>query len=158
MRRRAEQSEIRQDIEFFKEPPTFAEIKDALRSVRESHLDIVRLAALMDNLAIYHQFRVESVGKDYRGHTSGIRKFLSKDGYLRSRYDTLMRYRRLGAAIRKAAGVPDETNLLWGLVPTFPTDETDDLYWHEAEWQTLHDLYASLKGMNFKQINDKLKG
>lgn len=45
-----------------------------------------------------------------------------------------------------------------GLVPTLPTDEHDDLYWYENEWQTLHDLYASFKGMNFKEINNKLKG
>ena len=68
-----------------------------------------------------------------------------------------MRYKKLGQLLREISGIPIEANLLWGLVQTFPTDETDDLYWHEAEWQTLHDLYASFEGMNFKEIENKIR-
>ena len=146
------------ELTMFKDPPSCEEVKDALRDVSTGHLAIIRLAALMDNLSLCEGRRVTSTGgRDYRGQTSGIKAFLRRDGYLYSRYSCLMRYKKLGQLLRNRSGIPIEANLLWGLVPSFPTDENDDLYWHEAEWQTLHDLYASFEGMNFKQINDKLK-
>lgn len=155
-RRRMQQSQDRCGIELFKDPPTLAELKDALRSVRKSHLDIIRLAALMDNLGIYYQFRVESGKEDWRGHTSGIRKFLAKDGYLSSRYDTLMRYKRLGDSLRDAAEVDNCVNLLWGISQSCPTDDGEPIF--EDDWRFLRNFYASFEGMNFKQINENLKG
>ena len=148
------------DDEFvlFKDAPSLQELKDALRDVSTGHLAIIRLAALMDNLSLCEGRRVTSTGgRDYRGQTSGIKAFLRQDGYLYSRYSCLMRYKKLGLLLRNRSGIPIEANLLWGLIPTCPTDEHDDLYCYEVEWQTLHDLYASFEGMNFKQINDKLR-
>mgnify|MGYP003327591497 FL=1 len=147
-------SEGRCEIELFKDPPTLEELKDALRSVRNSHLDIIRLAALMDNLGIYYQFRVESGKKDWRGHTLGIKRFLAKDGYLNSRYDTLMRYKRLGDALREVAEVDNCVNLLWGLSETCPTDGGEPIF--EDDWLFLRNFYASFEGMNFKQIKEKV--
>ena len=141
------------ELTMFKDPPSCEEVKDALRDVSTGHLAIIRLAALMDNLSLCEGRRVTSTGgRDYRGQTSGIKAFLRQDGYLYSRYSCLMRYKKLGQLLRDKSGVPIEANLLWGLVPIFPTDENDDLYWHEAEWQALHDLYISFEGMNFKEI------
>ena len=149
----------------YKQLPTISELKDALRNATESHLSIIRLAALMDNLSLFEFRRVLPGGghafgekPQFSDRTPGIRKFLEQDGYLLSRYSCLMRYKKLGELIRTKAKVGIETNLLWGLIPALPTDENDDLYWHEAEWQALHGLYASFEGMNFKQINEKLKG
>ena len=143
----------------FKDPPSLQELKCALRDVSTGHLAIIRLAALMDNLSLCEGRRVTSTGgRDYRGQTSGIKAFLRQDGYLYSRYSSLMRYKKLGQFLRDRSGIPIEANLLWGLVPSFPTDESDDLYWHEAEWQALHDLYVSFEGMNFRQINERLRG
>ena len=147
------------ELVLFKDPPSLQELKGALRDVPSGHLAIIRLAALMDNLSLCEGRRVTSTGgRDYRGQTSGIKAFLRRDGYLYSRYSCLMRYKKLGLLLRNRSGIPIEANLLWGLIPTCPTDEHDDLYCYEVEWQTLHDLYASFEGMNFKQINDKLKG
>ena len=146
------------ELTMFKDPPSCEEIKDALRDVPSGHLSIIRLAALMDNLSLCEGRRVTSTdGRDYRGQTSGIKAFLRRDGYLYSRYSCLMRYKKLGQLLRDRSGIPIEANLLWGLVPTLPIDENDDLYWHEAEWKALYDLYASFEGMNFKQINEKLR-
>ena len=38
----------------FKDEPTLSEIKEALRESTDSHETIIRLAALMDNLAMYN--------------------------------------------------------------------------------------------------------
>ena len=145
------------ELTMFKDPPSLQELKCALRDVSTGHLAIIRLAALMDNLSLCEGRRVTSTGgRDFRGQTSGIKAFLCQDGYLYSRYSCLMRYKKLGQLLRDKSGVPIEANLLWGLVPIFPTDENDDLYWHEAEWKTLHDLYTSFVGMNFKQIQSTI--
>ena len=146
------------ELTMFKDLPSCEEIKDALRDIPFGHLAIIRLAALMDNLSLCEGRRVTSTGgRDYRGQTSGIKAFLRQDGYLYSRYSCLMRYKKLGQLLRNRSGIPIEANLLWGLVTTCPTDEHDDLYCYETEWQTLHDLYASFEGMNFKQITKILQ-
>ena len=150
-------------IEYCKECPTLDELKTALVESKQSTRGILKLAALVDNLSAYLSPRYEIDEVNYSGRTPGIRQYLEKDPLLKSKYKTIMRYKKLAdmikANIEKGnSWVRDGYyNLLWGLVPVFPTDENDDLYWHEAEWQTLHDLYASFEGMNFKQINDKLK-
>ena len=144
------------ELTMFKDTPSLQELKGALHDVSTGHLAIIR-AALMDNLSLCEGRRVTSTGgRDYRGQTCGIKAFLQQDGYLYSRYSCLMRYKKLGQLLREISGIPIEANLLWGLEPTCPTDETDDLYWHEADWQTLHDLYGSFEGMNFKQIREKV--
>lgn len=146
------------ELVLFKDRPSLQELKDALRDVPTGHLAIIRLAALMDNLSLCKGHRVTSTdGRDYRGQTSGIKAFLRQDGYLYSRYSCLMHYKKLGQLLRDKSGIPIEANLLWGLVPTLPTDDHNDLYWHEAEWQALHDLYTSFEGMSFKHMSATLK-
>ena len=166
-RRRAKRRVLREaredeELALFKEPPTFQELKNALAEATENHLTIIRLAALMNNLSIYHSFRVTSSRTqhfghldDCRGRTIGIRDFLSKDGYLSSRYDCLMRYKRLGDALREAAEVDSSVNLLWGLSETCPTDDGEPIF--EDDWRFLRNFYASFEGMNFKQIMERLK-
>lgn len=135
----------------FKDIPTHQALKDALRDIRSGHTTIIRLAALMDNLAMYEARRIYLDGsKAFRGKTNGIKIFLRQDGYLYSRYSSLMRYRKLGKLLRKTSGVDVEVNLLWGLEPTCPTDDGEPLF--ETEYAKLHSLYDSLKGMNFKEI------
>ena len=68
----------------FKDDSSLSEIKDALRVATDSHEAIIRLSALMDNLAMYHAPVVLMKGGD-RSRTEGIRKVLEKDGYLLSR-------------------------------------------------------------------------
>ena len=151
-------------IEYCKDCPTLDELKAALVASKQSTRGILKLAALADNLSAYLSPRDEFDEVNYSDRTPGIRQYLEKDPLLKSKYKTIMRYKKLAdmikANIEKGnSWVRDGYyNLLWGLVPTCPTDEHDDLYWHEAEWQTLHDLYASFEGMNFKQINEKLTG
>lgn len=134
----------------FKDEPTLSEIKEALREATDSHETIIRLAALMDNLAMYNAPMV--LMGNSKARTSGIRKVLEKDGYLLSRYSSLMRYKALGRDIRRYARLDICPNLLWGLEPTCPDEG------YESEYEILRDLYASFKGMNFKQIKAKLKG
>ena len=151
-------------VTLFKECPTLAELKEALREARGSSEGILRMAALMDNLAAYHAPRFECDGPRIdettpnRGRTSGIRKFLEQDGYLLSRYATLMRYKRLATLIRKKVGSLDDvfSNLLWGFEPTCPevlsVEVADD-----TTYIKLRALYASLEGKNFKEIEACLR-
>lgn len=134
----------------FKEEPSLSEIKDALRVATDSHETIVRLAALMDNLAMHHAPAVLIHSGD-AARTEGVRKVLERDGYLLSRYSSLMRYKNLARDIRKCAGLDVTANLLWGLEPSCSEDVP------ELEYEVLHDLYASFKGMNFKQIKARLQ-
>jgi hypothetical protein len=139
------------DLTVFKVAPTLQELKDALRDVTTDHLAIIRLAALMDNLSLCEGRRVYEGGDiEYRGKTDGIKAYLRKDGYLYSRYSCLMRYRKLGKLIREKSGVDIETNLLWGLNPECPTEDGYPVF--EYEYNKLHALYESFKGMNFKQM------
>lgn len=144
------------DLTLFKDKPSLQEIKDALREVPASHTAIIRLAALMDNLAMFEERRVctSSSGRDYRDKTDGIKAFLRKDGYLYSRYSCLMRYKKLGKLIRAKSGVGIDANLLWGLEPECPLDDGEPLC--EEEYVKLHTLYESFMGMNFKKIHQTL--
>ena len=155
MKRRYDHETEYEERTFFKDDPSLSEIKDALRVATDSHETIIRLAALMDNLAMYHS-PIVLMGDD-RSRTEGIRKVLEKDGYLLSRYSSLMRYKNLARDIRRCAGLDETANLLWGFVPTPSTDEDDDLYWFEDQRKALHDLYVSFEGMNFKQIKEKVQ-
>lgn len=127
--------------------PTLAEIKDALGNVRESTDAILRLAALMDNVSLHHSPRLTD-DNDYRGRTDGVRNYLAQDGYLASRYATLMRFKKLGHALREKAGIMCLSNLLWGFLPECPLKDEGSI----ADWQTTRKLFASFNGMNFKQI------
>ena len=152
------------EVILFKECPTLAELKDALREARGSSEGILRMAALMDNLAAYHapRFECDGFGIDestpFRGRTSGIRKFLEQDGYLLSRYATLMRYKRLAALIRKKTGLLDYvfSNLLWGVEPTCPEVLSVDIA-DDSTYIKLRTLYASLEGKNFKEMEAYLR-
>ena len=166
-RRRNRRSDALGDFDkvtMFKECPTLVELKDALRETRGSSEGILRMAALMDNLAAYHapRFECDGLGIDettpFRGRTSGIRKFLEQDGYLLSRYATLMRYKRLATLIRKKAGLLDYvvSNLLWGLEPTCPEVLSVDIA-DDTDYVKLHALYASLEGKNFTEIEASLR-
>ena len=152
------------EVTMFKECPTLAELKDALREARESSEGIFRMAALMDNLAAYHapRFECDGLGIDettpFRGRTSGIRKFLEQDGYLLSRYATLMRYKRLATLIRKKVGSLDDvfSNLLWGFEPTCPEVLSEEIA-DDSRYIKLRALYASLEGKNFKEMEAYLR-
>jgi len=165
MRRRPEAIGEYEELAFHKDCPTIPELKDALREAADSSEGILRLAALMDNLSAYHSPRLTGLRDDpgysqfrsyqdeCRDRTSGIRKFLAQDGYLLSRYSTLMRYKRLATLIRKTTGVLDYgvSNLLWGLEPTCPEVLSIELA-DDTIYVKLHTLYASLAGKNFKEI------
>ena len=152
------------EVILFKECPTPAELKDALREARGSSEGILRMAALMDNLAAYHapRFECDGFGIDestpFRGRTSGIRKFLEQDGYLLSRYATLMRYKRLATLIRKKVGSLDDvfSNLLWGFEPTCPEVLSAEIA-DDSRYIKLRALYASLEGKNFKEMEAYLR-
>ena len=156
------------EVTLFKECPTLAELKDALREARGSSEGILRMAALMDNLAAYHapRFECDGLGIDestpFRRRTSGIRKFLEQDGYLLSRYATLMRYKRLAERIRAKIGHLKRSewrvvNLLWGLETQCPKELAADYGGEEyTPYFKLRKLYVSLEGLNFKQMEQKL--
>ena len=131
--------------------PTLQAIKDALGDVRGSTDGILRLAALMDNLSLYLSPRLTSAN-NYTGRTCGIRKYLSRDGYLISRYATLMRFKKLGRALREKANILNSSDLLWGLMTKCPfADEESNI-----DWRSTRDLFASFEGMNFKQIQQSI--
>ena len=131
--------------------PSLQEIKESLGNVRNSTNEILRLAALMDNLSLYLSPRLTD-SNDYRGRTPGIRKYLEQDGYLISRYSTLMRFKKLGRAIREKCNILMDTNLLWGFLPESPIHLDD----YVQDWTTIRNLYVSFEGMNFKQITNSL--
>ena len=149
---------------FAKEKPSLQKLRDALREAKASSEGIIRLAALMDNLSAHCSPRFIYDGDSYgqqdtdrcRGRTSGIRKFLSQDGYLVSRYSTLMRYKRLAEHLRKVSGIDARSNLLWGLEPSCPPDYLEELEIMgesgDGDYGKLRQLYASLSGMNFREI------
>lgn len=155
--RRIHRAYMDDDLTLFKDKPSLQEIKDALREVPSSHTAIIRLAALMNNLAMFEERRVCTgpSGRDYRDKTDGIKAFLRKDGYLYSRYSCLMRYKKLGKLIRAKSGVGVDANLLWGLEPECPLDDGEPLF--EEEYVTLHTLYASFTGMTFKEMQNRLE-
>ena len=138
------------DVDFIK-LPTLQEIKDALGDVRGSTDGILRLAALMDNLSLYLSPRLTSAN-NYTGRTCGIRKYLSQDGYLISRYATLMRFKKLGRALREKANILNSSDLLWGLMPKCPFGDEESI----IDWNSTRDLFATFEGMNFKQIQASL--
>ena len=150
-RRRMEHECEGEESSWFKQEPSLQEIKNALRGVGDSHLTIIWLAALMNNLWLYHSYWGEIGG--------GLRKHLEKDGYLASRYDTLMRYKRLGDAIRGVAGIDLVVNLLWGFSDYSPKDEDEAMFLesYDDDIKKLKNLYASCEGMNFKQIKERMK-
>lgn len=132
----------------FRTCPTITELKEALRNPTESHFSIIRLAALMDNLSAYEAPRLHPIDKDCRGRTKGIRTFLAQNGYLLSRYACLMRYKKLGEQLRKAADIQDDVDLLWGLGLALPEDPE----YAENDIEILKALYSSLEGLNFREI------
>ncbi len=155
-------------VTMFKECPTLAELKGALSEAKYSSEGILRMTALMDNLAAYHapRFEYDGHGIDettpFRRRTSGIRKFLEQDGYLLSRYATLMRYKRLAERIRAKIGHLKRSewivvNLLWGFETQCPEELAADYGGEEyTPYSAMRKLYASLAGLNFKEIEQKL--
>lgn len=140
------------EVDFIK-LPTLQEIKDALGNVRESTVGILRLAALMDNLSLYVSPRLTDAN-NYTGRTCGIRKYLAQDGYLISRYATLMRFKKLGRALREKANILNSSDLLWGLMPKCPFDDEES----NIDWQSTCKLFATFEGMNFKEISEIILG
>ena len=167
-RRRPETMDAYGDVPSFRKCPSITELKDALRAAVESAHDTIRLAALMDNLSAFHSPRFvydgDGCGEDInccRSRTSGIRRFLAQDGYLVSRYSTLMRYKRLAERLRRAADVDESVDLLWGLEPSIPAEcrELDeDLCVNEDDgcYGRLRLLYGRLDRMNFTEIERTL--
>lgn len=157
------------DAPSFRKCPSIAELKEALRAAKGSTFATIRLAALMDNLSAFHspRFVFDGDGCDEdtnscKGRTSGVRRFLAQDGYLASRYATLMRYKRLAERIRLAAGIDKWPDLLWGLEPSIPPEccELDeDMFLDEGggNYDRLRCLYGKLEGKNFTEIMAALK-
>ncbi len=167
-RRRPEAMDDYGDAPSFRKCPSIAELKGALRTAGASSRDTIRLAALMDNLSAFHSPRFvydgDGCGEDTnccRSRTSGIRSFLAQDGYLVSRYSTLMRYKRLAERIRLAAGVDERVDLLWGLEPSIPAecrelDEDPCVNEDDGCYSKLRRLYCVLDGKNFTEIEGTL--
>lgn len=145
-------------IEYCKDCPTLDELKAALVASKQSTRGILKLAALADNLSAYLSPRDEFDEVNYSDRTPGIRQYLEKDPLLKSKYKTIMRYKRLGDAIRGVAGIDLEVNLLWGLPDYAPKDEDEAMFieFHCEDIQKLKNLYASCEGMNFKQIKARI--
>jgi hypothetical protein len=167
-RRRPEAMDDYGDAPSFRKCPSIAELKDAFRTAGASARDTIRLAALMDNLSAFHSPRFvydgDGCGEDTnccRSRTSGIRSFLAQDGYLVSRYSTLMRYKRLAERIRLAAGVDERVDLLWGLEPSIPAecrelDEDPCMVESDGCYSKLRRLYCVLDGKNVTEIEGTL--
>lgn len=134
--------------------PTLQEVENALLMALLVPDGILCLAGLMDNLSAHCSPRLipEWEIPGARGRTPGIRKYLSGNAYLLSRYSTLMRYVRLGTKIREATGLQGDwcISLLHGLEPTCPDGISEESY------ERLHYLYAELEGLNFKQMEQVL--
>ncbi len=110
---------------------------------------------MMDNIDANYSRRYMDVNGEVPGMTSGVRQFLSETcPELMPRYKTLMRYSALAKKIRRAAGLMEEDcyNLLWGLKDY----QGEDLDFHEDVVSRLRSLYASLEGLNFKEISQRL--
>ena len=167
-RRRPADMDSYGDAPSFRKCPTIAELKDALRVARDSSQGAIRLAALMDNLSAFHSPRFvydgDGCGDDTdccKGRTFGIRKFLAQDGYLVSRYSTLMRYKRLASLLRRAAGVDERADLLWGLEASIPAvcrELDEDMAADEGDgcYDRLRRLYGRLNGKNYMGIAAEL--
>lgn len=130
--------------------PTLQEIKSALCGATASYRDILRLAFLMDNVAIHHAPAYVSA-KDYTGRTKGVRAFLQPDGYLASRYDTLMRFARLGKFLRLTSAFGD-WDMSQATLDECPADFDDFIYGE------LREEFNQYEGMNFKQIYAAAEG
>ena len=139
-------------IEYCKDCPTLDELKEALAESKQSTQGILKLAALVDNLSAYLSPRYKLDEVDYSDRTPGIRQYLEKDPFLKSKYKTIMRYKKLAALIKAKISKGNSEvhdgyyNLLWGLQPAHPDDD-----WPETR-EALRELYASFEGMNFKEI------
>lgn len=139
-------------IEYCKDCPTLDELKEALAESKQSTRGILKLTALVDNLSAYLSPRYEFDEINYSDRTPGIRQYLEKDPLLKSKYKTIMRYKKLAALIKVKIGKGNSEvhdgyyNLLWGLQPAHPDDD-----WPETH-EVLRNLYDSFEGMNFKQI------
>ena len=144
-------------IEYCKDRPTHDELKEALAESKQSTQGILKLAALVDNLSAYLSPRYKLDEVDYSDRTPGIRQYLEKDPFLKSKYKTIMRYKKLAALIKAKISKGNSEvqdgyyNLLWGLEP--PQQDED---WPETR-DDFRELYATLDGLNFKQILETVR-
>ncbi len=144
-------------IEYCKDLPTLAELKEALVESKQSTRGILKLAAIVDNLSSYLSPRYEYDEVNYSDRTPGIRQYLEKAPFLKSKYKTIKRYKKLATLIKAKISELDSDvqdgyyNLLWGLEPPQPDED-----WPETR-EALRELYASFEGMNFKQIKEKVR-
>lgn len=124
--------------------PSLQDIKNALCGATASSRTILRLALLMDNVSLHHA--PGYVGSsDFTGRTSGVREYFRKDGYLISRYDTLMRFARLGKLLRLTSSFGD-WDMSQATLEKCPEDFDDFIYGE------LQEEFKQYEGMNFKQI------
>lgn len=143
-------------IEYCKDLPTHDELKEALGESKQSTRGILKLAALVDNLSAYLSPRDEYDDVNYSARTPGIRQYLEKDPFLKSKYKTIMRYKKLAALIKAKIGTGDSEvkagfyNLLWGLEPPQPDED-----WPDTR-EVIRELFATFEGMNFKEISNSL--
>ena len=139
-------------IEYCKDRPTLDELKEALVESKQSTRGILKLAAIVDNLSAYLSPRYIRDEVTYLDRTPGIRQYLEIDPLLKSKYKTIMRYKKLATLIKAKISEWDSDvqdgyyNLLWGLEPPQPDED-----WPKTR-EALRELYASFEGMNFKEI------
>lgn len=139
-------------IEYCKDCPTLDELKEAFAESKQSTRGILKLTALVDNLSAYLSPRYELDEINYSDRTPGIRQYLEKDPLLKSKYKTIMRYKKLATLIKAKISKGNSEvqdgyyNLLWELEPPQPDED-----WPETR-EALRELYASFEGMNFKEI------
>ena len=142
-RKRFSQSD-RDDILEHHPLPSLQDIKNALCGATASSRTILRLALLMDNVSLHHA--PGYIGSnDFTGRTSGVREYFRKDGYLISRYDTLMRFARLGKFLRLTSSFGD-WDMSQATFEKCPEDFDDFIYGE------LQEEFKQYEGMNFKQI------
>ena len=127
--------------------PTIADVKEALRTATHSKEDILNMAGVMELVSMHYSPRLlEDIDGKCDRRTSGIREFLRKDGYLISRYSTLMRYKALADEIRIALGLDRFTSFRIGLLEENP-DPSDD-YWYSM----IREFILGIPGENYKDI------
>lgn len=134
--------------------PTTKEIAEALIELKESEHGILRLAATMANVGLYHAPRFLEDDTHFRLRTSGIRRYLESDPMLNGSYHTLMRYARLGNLLAEYCRTQGFVNLLWGLEEQCP-EAAKDLC-QEDGYESVRRTFAEFQDLSFKAMYEKL--
>ena len=131
--------------------PTLQDVKDALRTVKESREDLIRMIGVIDIVSLAYSRRLLSG----EGQTIGFRKFLQGDGYLISRYSTLRRYKKLAEMIRMAGDLdPLDKNLLYAIEPCPPAFDEFDKEFH---YDPVREFFDKLHGSTYKELYEEVQ-